>query len=201
MFQKFQKFSDNELVFEYKKTHQEDLELEIISRYQKNAKRLAGLLFSKFKFLYQVEYDDIYSILLSSLFTTIKGFNDEKLDFYQYWKSSATHEVVNYVSDFSHKNNDMLDEKGILNDEVMLSGYLRDRCFNMKDDYLWSFELDDILTNPKSRLLKIDADIFRLYLAGYKAIEISRKVNIPLNKIRYRLKVVKRKLANILFNQ
>ena len=109
MFQKFRDISDNNLVFEYKKTHQDDLEIEIISRYQKYAKRLAGLLFSKFKFLYQVEYDDIYCILANAVPLAVNGFKNHDADFYQYWKMVGTNEVLLYVSRFSQDMNELID--------------------------------------------------------------------------------------------
>ena len=201
MFSKFSSKSDNELVFEYKKTHQDDLEYEIISRYQKHSKLLAGLLFTKFKFLYQVEYDDIYCILLASLFTAIKGFSDNKIVFYQYWKTIAINDVHLYVSQFSQNANDFIKCSPIYNEEPVLAGYLRDKSALLNDDYLSSFDLDDILDNPKNKLKKKDVDVFRLYLAGYSLHEIADMTDITYSKVRYCVNRVRKKLANILFNQ
>ena len=202
MFQKYRLKSDNELVFEYKKTKQDDLEYEIISRYQNHARLLAGLLFSKFKFLYQVEYDDIYCILLGSLSAAINGFNNDGMDFYHYWKSTATHDVLLYVNKFSSKfSDDYGEENYASNEEPILAGYMKEKTSILNDDYLSSFELDDILRNPKNKFKELDINIFYLYLAGYSIYEIAELMKTTYNKVRYRISNVKRKIANILFNQ
>lgn len=201
MFQKFRNKSDDELVFEYKKTHNEDIENEIISRYQKNARLLAGLLFSKYKFLYQVEYDDIYSILLASLFPAIKRFNDDKDTFYHYWKTVATNEVNLYVGNFSQNHNQLIDGEKNTSDEPIFTGHMRQKPEVFNDDFISTFNLDDILDNPKHNLNQQDADIFRLYLAGYSIYEIADMAKKPYNIIRYRISLVRRRIANILFNQ
>ena len=201
MFQKFRNKNDDELVFEYKKTHNEDIENEIISRYQKNARLLAGLLFSKYKFLYQVEYDDIYSILLASLFPAIKRFNDDKETFYHYWKTVATNEVNLYVSNFSHNNNQLIDGEKNTSDEPFFVGHMRQNPEVFNDDFFSTFNLDDILDNPKHHLNQQDSDIFRLYLAGYSIYEIADMAKKPYNIIRYRISLMRRRIANILFNQ
>ena len=201
MFQKFRDISDNDLVFEYKKTHHDDLEIEIISRYQKYAKRLAGLLFSKFKFLYQVEYDDIYCILANAIPLAVNGFKNHDADFYQYWKMVGTNEVLLYVSRFSQDMNELIDSNISYSDERKLTGYLKEKTEELKDDYLSSFALDDIFANPKNKLSNTDKDIFKLYLSGYSLLEVSELTGISYSKLRYRFNRAKRKIVNILFNQ
>lgn len=200
MFQKFRDISDNDLVFEYKKTHDDDLEIEIISRYQSNAKRLAGLLFSKFKFLYQVEYDDIYCILANAIPLAVNAFKNKDIDFYQYWKMVGTNEVLLYVNRFSQDRNDFIEPNICYSDERKLSGYLKESTEELKDDYLSSFDLDDIFANPRNKLSTIDKDIFKLFLAGYSMLEISALTGISYSKLRYRFNRAKRKIVNILFN-
>lgn len=200
MFQKFRSRTDNDLVFEYKKFHSDDLENEIITRYQKHSKKLAAILYSKYKFLYQVEFDDLYCIVLASTFNAIRSFSNDSIDFYQYWKVTAYNDVLEYISKFSKSNNNRIDSKCELSTEPG-SGFLREHHIDLEDDYLSSFELEDVLTNPKNKIKQIDADLFRLYLAGYEPLEISTKLGIEYNKVRYRIRSVRSKIANILFNQ
>ena len=200
MFQKFRSRTDSDLVFEYKQTHSDDLENEIISRYQKHSQAIAAILFSRYKFLYQVEFDDLYCIILASTFIAIKGFSSETGDFYHYWKETAYNEVVEYISKFSTVKNGRIDSKYESTCEPGV-GFLREHHLDLTDDYLSSFELEDVLTNPKNRIDKIDAEIFRLYLAGYQPIEIASTTGINYNSVRYRIRRVKSKIANILFNQ
>lgn len=201
MSSKYKTKSDNELVFEYKNKRQDDLEFELISRYQQHSKILAAILYSKYKFLYQVEFDDLYCIILGSLFTAIRGFDNNKNDFYQYWKVTANNDALAYINSFSTTKNKMFSAKELHNEEQCVSGLFRERASDFKDDYLSSFELEDVLSNPKNKIKPIDADIFRLYLAGYEPLEISKKSGIDYNKVRYRIRSIKLKLANILFNQ
>lgn len=200
MFQKFRSRNDNDLVFEYKKTHSDDLENEIISRYQKHSKKLAAILYSKYKFLYQVEFDDLYCIILASTLIAIRSFTNESIEFHKYWKVTAYNEVLLYISKFSQNNNNRIDSNCEPSNEPG-SGFLREHHLDLTDDYLYSFELEDVLTNPKNKIKQTDADLFRLYLAGYEPLEIAKKVGIEYNKVRYRIRTVKTKIANILFNQ
>lgn len=197
MIQKYHGRIDDDLVFEYKKTHQEDLENELIARYKKNSKVLAASLFNKFKFLYQVEYDDLYCILLGSLFTAIRGFDIGKVDFYHYWKSSAINEANKYIASFSLSEIQLIDAPVTKRKEH----YLRQKVDLSTDDYLFQFELDDILTNEKNGFVKDDVDMFRLYLAGYTIKEIARLTKKTYHCVHFHIKEMKSKIANILFNQ
>lgn len=201
MFQKFRDVSDNELVFMYKKTQQDDLELEIISRYQKHARLLAGILYSKYKFLYQVEFDDVYAILLESLITSIKTYSDENVTFYNYWKVAATNDVNTYVAKFSLMSNNFVLSKDAIAEDGVYASYLRHSPEELSDDYLSSFDLDEILKNPKNKFNQSDVDIFNLFMAGYSYIELCQLTGLTYNRIRYRISDVKKKLANILFNR
>ena len=201
MLEKYRSFSDNDLVLEYKKGRCDDLENELICRYQKHAKLLAALLYTKYKFLYQVEFDDVYCILMGCLFPCIRRFDDQKELFYHYWKTVATNEVVLYVNNFSSSRNQQMDFEKTMNDEHELIGCLRQNSESLNDDYLTSFEIEEILTNPRYKLQQRDADMFRLYVGGYSIGDICNIVGEPYNQVRYRISIVRRKIANILFNQ
>ena len=197
MLSKFHGRDDDDLVFEYKKTHQEDLENELIARYKNNSKLLAASLFNKFKFLYQVEYDDLYCILLGSLFTAIRGFDIGKVDFYHYWKSSAINEANKYIASFSFNETELIDNPKLVRKEH----YLRQKLDVSMDDYLLQFELDEILSDEKNGFLKEDVDMFRLYLAGYTIKEIAQITKKTYHRVHFHIKEMKSKIANILFNQ
>ena len=201
MLEKYRSFSDNDLVLEYKKGRSDDLENELICRYQKHAKLLAALLYTKYKFLYQVEFDDVYCILMGCLFPCIRRFDDQKELFYHYWKTVSTNEVVLYVNNFSSSRNQQMDFEKTMNDEHELIGCLRQNSESLNDDYLTSFEIEEILTNPRYKLQQRDADMFRLYVGGYSIGDICNIVGEPYNQVRYRISIVRRKIANILFNQ
>ena len=83
MLTKFKDVSDDDIVFMYKAEPSDDLEAEIMNRYKIHAKKLAGEIFKKFKFLYQVEFEDIYCIGLASIFVSIRGFKNGMKGFFQ----------------------------------------------------------------------------------------------------------------------
>ena len=201
MISKYLNITDNELVLLYKKSRNDDVEYELIFRYQRNAKRLAKELYDKFNFLYQVEYDDLYCICLGALFTAIRSFDDNSINFYTYWKAAATNEATSYVSKFTNIHKSRIDDYFNYEQGIYHSGYLKEKTQNSDEDFLSMFELEEILSNPKNKFSKVDIDVFRLYLAGYSINDIVTLQNSTYSKVRYRIDNVRRKLANILFNQ
>ena len=201
MFEKYKDKKDNELVLLYKKSHNDDVEFELISRYQRHARRLAKELYDKFCFLYQVEYDDIYCILLGALFSSIRSVSDDSTNFYLYWKTAASNEVTSYVSKFTNIHKSRIDDYFNYEQGISYSGCFREKAETEDDDYMAKFELEEILSNPKNKFSKEDVDVFNLYLAGYTINDIVKLLNSTYNKVRYRIENVRRKIANILFNQ
>ena len=63
MLNKFKGIRDEELVLQYQKCHDDDIESELIDRYRIHSKKLAGELFRNYRFVFQVEYDDLYSVV------------------------------------------------------------------------------------------------------------------------------------------
>lgn len=201
MFEKYQSKTDNELVLSYKKNHNDDVEFELISRYQRHARRLAKELYQKFNFLYQVEFDDLYCICLGALFSAIRSVDEYSINFYTYWKAAATNEATSYVNKFTNIHKSRIDDYFNYEQGVYQSGYFKEKSQNTDEDFMSTFELEEILSNPKNKFSKLDVDVFRLYLAGYTINEIVNLLNSTYNKVRYRINNVRRKIANILFNQ
>ena len=201
MFEKFKDITDNELVLLYKKQRNDDVEFELISRYQRFSKKLARELFDKFNFLYQVEYEDIYCICLGALFSSIRSFYDNNSVFYCYWKTAAINEVTSYVSKFTNIHKSNIDDFFNLEEGVSYNSFLKEKAQNSEDEFIYSFNLDEILSNPKHNFVQKDVDVFRLYLAGYTIRDIVKLTNSTYSKVRYQIDSVRHKLANILFNQ
>lgn len=201
MSEKFKDKSDNELVLLYKNSRNDDVEFEIIARYQRHAKKLAREQYNKFNFLYQVEYDDLYCICLSALFNAIRSFDDDSINFYSYWKTAAINEATSYVSKFTNIHKSRIDDYLNYEQGICMSGYLKEKTQNTDEDYLSSIDLENVLSNPKNKFSKTDVDVFRLYLAGYSINDIAALINSTYSKERYRIDNIRRKLANILFNQ
>ena len=201
MSEKYKDKSDNELVLMYKKSHNDDVEFEIISRYQKYSKKYAKELFDKFSFLYQVEFDDLYCILLGALFNAIRSYEGNSSGFYSYWKTAATHEVTTYIRKFPYIHQSNVVEYVNYEQGLNQSGYFKDRPEEFDDEYMAKFDLEEILTNPKNGFSEIDIAIFHLYTGGYSVNEIAKATNKTYHQIRYRVEVIREKIANILFNQ
>lgn len=201
MFEKYKNINDNELVLLYKNNHNDDVEYELIARYQRHSKKLAKELFDKFSFLYQVEFDDLYCILLGALFSAIRSFKDASSNFYTYWKTISTNEVSTYVSKFPNIQKGNVVNYINYEQGINQSGYFKERPEEFEDDYLTNFELEEILTNPKNKFASDEVDIFRLYLAGYSISDIASLTHKSYYQIRYKIENVRREIVNILFNQ
>lgn len=201
MFEKYKDKHDNDLVLMYKNSRNDDVEYELISRYQQHAKKYAKELFDKFSFLYQVEFDDLYCILLGTLFSAIRSFEGVSTSFYTYWRTAATHEVTTYIRKFPYVHQSNVVEYVNYEQGINQSGYFKERPEEFDDDYISKFDLEEILTNPKYHFSKMDIDVFRLYLGGYSINDIAAVTKKTYHQIRYRLECVREKIANILFNQ
>ena len=56
MLKKFENVRDEELVFLYKKSKDDDVEMELVLRYQIHSKKLASEQYHKFRYVFRLEY-------------------------------------------------------------------------------------------------------------------------------------------------
>lgn len=199
MFEKYKDSSDDSLVFSYKEKKDDDIELELMERYRIHAKKLAGEFYKKFKFLYQLEYEDLYCVAISCLFTAIKTF--KKQGFFKMWKTCATNELNKYVSEFTLTRNDALVYSKLNPEELSSSVLLKQNPSRGLEGYNIVEDIHRIINNKKYKFDDYDKQIFTLYLQGYKVKEIALIVGHTGSMVRYRLKEIKDKIADILFNQ
>lgn len=198
MFEKFKDISDDDLVFAYKQKRDEDIELELIDRYRIHAKKLAGEFYHKFRFLYLLEYDDIYSITWSTLFTAIKTFVYG--GFFKFWKTIASNELNTYVHKFTVTKNDALVYSQLdteISDNLILK---QGNSMPVETNFLKS-DIHQILLSNKDDFDDYDIVLYELYIEGYKCNEIAVIVGYSDSFVRRRLKKIKTKINNILFNQ
>lgn len=201
MFEKFQNIRDEELVLRYKEWRSDDIEMELIDRYKIHARKLAGEQYQKFKFIYLVEYEDLYSISLANLFIAIKSFSKGH-SFFKYWKRSAINEIQDYVSRFDLTKDNVEDIPNSLNgDDVHCHQVLSQNHVETIDDNDLLLNLDMTIYNSKELFKGSERDILVMYLAGYSGIEIAAKLNLKYNYVNRKIKTIKTKLSNILFNQ
>lgn len=198
MFQKFRDKSDDELVFAYKAKKDDDIELELIQRYRIHAKKISGEFCHKYSFLYQIEFEDIFSIAISCLFTSMKTFS--KRGFFKYWKTYTTNELLKYIKKFTLTTTDAIVLSRLNVEELSKGILLKQNPYNMDDDQMQS-EVFAIIDNKANMFGKHDKSIFMYHLEGYKTKEIAVLVNRKESFVRERLKVIKSKIADILFNQ
>ena len=197
MFGKFQNMKDDDLVLLYKEHKDDDVELELIERYRIHSRKLAGEFYRKFKFLYLLEYEDIYSIALSSLFVAIKTFTIG--GFFKYWKTFTTNELNCYVKNFSVTKSDAL-LYSQLNAEEVPSGMILKQNTSQGEKISFSDEILDIVNDPKNEFKEVDREIMRLYVLGYRLVDIAIITNHLESFVRYHLKKIKNKISDILYN-
>ena len=201
MFEKFKNIRDEELVLHYKERGSDDIEMELIDRYKIHARKLASELYQKFKFIYLVEYEDLYSIALATLFISIKSFK-EGYSFFRYWKRSATNEIQEYINRFDLTKDRVEDIPNSLNGddyhchEILSQNHVE----TISDDDLL-IDLDMVVYNSKELFKGSERDILVLYIAGYSCLEIANKLNLKYPHVTRKVRIIKEKLSNILFNQ
>ena len=197
MFQKFNGVRDEDLVFMYKERKDDDVEMELIDRYKIHSKKLAYELYQKYRFTFQVEYEDIYSIVLANLFPAIKSFKS-KLNFYKLWKRISSNEVNLYVSQLPllkyKKQYDIIStSRDEPNNNLVLAS---DTDVNiLKDD------VERIILKSKVNFTEEDKDIYILLSSGYSIQDIAKETGLKYNHVRSRVNKIKEKLTSILFNQ
>ena len=203
MEKRFRDLSDDEVVLAYKNSGDTELENEILARYKYRARKLAGELYRKFSFLYQVEYEDVYCIILTSIFLSAKNFKAGMKHFFKYWKSSATRDVQKYVSQFSalDVNDRSLFETSTNGEDKNYYRIMRQNENSLIDEYPLVSDIAQMLEINNSNYKEIDKQIFFLYVEGYSLYEIAVFLNLKYTTIRRRLKKIKDKISDILFNQ
>lgn len=188
MFKKFENIRDEQLVLKYKESKDDDIELELVSRYKIHAKKLASELYLKFKFVFQIEYEDIFAIILSSLFTAIRSFKTSS-NFFKLWKTIATNDINIYVCSLPLLK--MESNYSIIStsrDISLASPY------EHNDNIDLSSEIERILIENKDQFDPKDRDIFILYVSGYTIRDIANETGLKYHYIRARIKVIKEKI-------
>lgn len=199
MFLKYKDVRDEDLVFIYKETKSDDVEMELIDRYRIHSRKLASELYEKYRFVFQVEYEDIYSIALANVFQAIKSFQ-KRLHFFKLWKRIATNEVNFYVSSLPLlKENQQFSVISTSRDNSGDSFFLASNT-NV-DTNILKEDVERILLKSTENFSEKDRDIFILLVSGYSIQDIADETGLKYNHVRARVNKIKEKLNSILFNQ
>lgn len=195
--------SDDEVVLAYKNNNEDDLENELLSRYKIHTRRLAGELYRKFSFLYQVEYDDILCIVTANIFIAVNNFKHGMRNFYKYWRSTATNEVYSYVGQFSSLEVECRSLYSGSNngEEKNYHRMMRQNESSLMDNYPLINDIARIIEKDNDNYKEIDKQIFFLFVEGYTYYEIAVFLGIKYNAVRRRMNKIKDKINDILFNQ
>ena len=195
MFSKFESVRDEELVLKYKECRDDDIEMELIERYKIHSKKLASELFINFKFVYQVEYEDLFSIALANLFVAIKSFK-ENLSFFKLWKRIATNDIKIYVTTLpllvNHRSPRYLstsrDKDFIDSIMVIASPSIED------NDPFLSSEIERFIREDKKHFKDTDVDIYILLVSGFTVMDIAKSTGLKYHYVRARINVIKDKI-------
>ena len=199
MFEKFKNLSDDDLVFAYKHKRDDDIELELLDRYRFRIKKVAGEYYVKYKFLYQLEFEDLYSVALGTLFSCIKNFSMK--GFYKYWKIYVNNELTNYVRQFKLSKSEVILSSELDVDELSTNlVFKQDRGITLENPAL-SKDIDVLLNDESRGFNQLDIEIYKLSYCGYKVKEIAILINKCESYVRRRQLMIKKKIQHILFNQ
>ena len=195
MLSKFESVREEELVLKYKECRDDDIEMELIERYKIHSKKLASELFINFKFVYQVEYEDLFSIALANLFVAIKSFK-ENLSFFKLWKRIATNDIKIYVTTLpllvNHRSPRYLstsrDKDFIDSIMVIASPTIED------NDPFLSSEIERFIREDKKHFKDTDVDIYILLVSGFTVMDIAKSTGLKYHYVRARINVIKDKI-------
>ena len=200
MLAKFNGIRDEELVSKYKENKDDDIEMELIDRYRIHSKKLAGELYRNYRYVFQIEYDDLYSICLANLFDAIRSFK-KKQSFFNLWKTIATNDIKLYVC-----NLPLLKQESSLhiistsrdnsNSELVISSSHR-----TESSIELSQEIEQILINNKDKFAVNDRDIFILYVGGYSITDIANETGLKYHYVRRRINIIKEKIEKYFVKQ
>ena len=192
---KFKGVRDEPLILKYKENRDDDIEIELIERYKIHSRKLASELYQNFKFVFQVEYEDLYSIALANLFVAIKYFRKD-LSFFKLWKKVATNEIKIYVSslpllkyqsssDFilTSRDKDMNESSMIL-----ASPSLEESTIDLSSD------IEKMILRNSNVFKKEDVDIYILYISGYSYLDIANITGLKYHYVRSRVVLIREQI-------
>ena len=190
MLKKFENVRDEELVFLYKKSKDDDVEMELVLRYQIHSKKLASEQYHKFRYVFLVEYEDIYSLCMFSLFSSIKAFKRNG-SFFRFWKTLTINKINVYVSGLP-----LLKFEG--NGKIISTSRDNSPVLTLmspshtEDNIDLSSDIERILMQNKDNFDKKDRDIFILYVAGYSLTDIANETGLNYHYVCRRMKEIRR---------
>lgn len=194
MLTKFRNTRDELLVENYKSTHDDDIEAELIDRYRIHSKKLASEMYQNYKHVFQIEYEDLFQICLMNLFTAIKSFK-VNMNFFRFWKTISTNEIKLYVTTLPllkiETNAGIISTSKDIsgNDLVLASPYKAESNIDL------SSEVERILTKGKDTFDPKDMDLFILFVAGYTITDIAKETGLKYHYVRSRINIIKDKMG------
>ena len=195
MLKKFNNVRDEELVYKYKTNKDEDIELELIERYKIHSKKLAGEQYQKYRYIFQIEYEDIYAIVLAAVLTAIRSFKvSDNANFFKLWKTIATNEINLYVCKMpllkvEANINYILTSRDNSGDNLFLASSKQ-----QESNIDLTGEIERILISKKDQFDPKDRDIFILYVSGYTITDIAKETGLKYHYVRSRVHVIKEKI-------
>lgn len=191
MLKKFENVRDEELVFLYKKSKDDDVEMELVLRYQIHSKKLASEQYHKFRYVFHVEYEDIYSLCMVSLFSSIKAFKRNG-SFFRFWKMLTINQINLYVSGLPLLR---FEGKSVVSTSRDNSQILTLASPIHKEDSIdLSSDIERIIMQNKDNFDEKDRDIFILYVAGYSLTDIASETGLKYHYVYRRMKEIKRQI-------
>lgn len=199
MFEKYKGIRDEELVKTYRINKSDEIELELMERYEIHSKVLASEQYQKYKFLYQVEYDDLYAIAMSQLFFAIRTIRSTNRNFFQFWKKYAVNEINRYVSQYQLEENYKILSIDLVSSERYYA--LSDSEINDADVLDMNSHISIILEHNSREFTDEEKSVLLLYISGYDIGEIALETGYKYSKTRRLVNVAKEKLADILLKE
>lgn len=193
MYPKFEGVRDETLILKYKESRNDDVEMEIIERYKIHSRKLASELYQKYRYIYRVEYEDVFAIALGNVLLAINCFK-KNFSFFNLWKRIATNEINLYVTSLPLKKNALSNFLVTSRDSDLNESTMIMASPAAEEHNILAIEIEKMLQNNKENFDKNDLDIYILYISGFSITDIAKETGLKYHYVRSRVASIKRKI-------
>ena len=185
---------DLDLIAKYRKTKDESFYLALLKRYRSFIRELVYKVFAEYKYSKQLEYDDLFSIGAECLFKVIHTCDLDK-PLKPYWMTVARRCMHNHASRnlrfFSEKIMSV-DNRSVYEDNYLSSG-VEDTYFNYKNSDIRVIAVKYV----KEKKLAKGIQVFDMFMAGYKANEIAKALDLKASSVYRIISLIKEEIRKL----
>ena len=173
---------------------------ELVKRFTYSSRKLAKKMYDLYRHCSKAEFEDLEATGLCALCISLNEYKGTG-SFFSFWYTTAYNDMLGYIMEYSTAYPVDLS----VTHEINIQGYDGEYFFNSGEsipNQVWADmfieKMIEVLYDPKTKIRKIDKEIFAYYLKGYSYQEISEITGLNYFNVRDRIVKVRDIIANIL---